>query len=107
MQRTQFWLLSTAAILTLAGAQAVAAPLSGQVTSAKEGAMEGVLVTAHKEGSPVSVTVVSDATGRYSFPADRLEPGHYDFRIRAVGYVIEGARDVMLGANGATFNLKL
>ena len=34
--------------------------------------MEGVLVSAKRDGSPITVTVVSDATGRYGFPADRL-----------------------------------
>ena len=37
------------------------APLSGQVSSAEEGAMEGVLVSARKAGSNITVTVVSDA----------------------------------------------
>ena len=51
------------------------AALSGQVTSEAEGAMEGVVVTARKAGAKFSVSVVTDAQGRYSFPADRLEPG--------------------------------
>ena len=48
--------------------------------------MEGVVVTAHKEGSIVSVSVTTDALGRYAFPENRLEPGHYGIAIRAVGY---------------------
>ena len=51
--------------------------LTGKVTSAAEGAMEGVVVTAHKDGSVVSVSVTTNAQGVYSFPEDRLEPGHY------------------------------
>jgi len=51
-----------------ASAQTPAA-LTGQVTSAEEGAMEGVLVSAKKAGSTVTITVVSDAQGNYSFPA--------------------------------------
>ena len=62
------------------------AALAGQVTSEAEGAMEGVVVTAHKDGSIVSVSVTSDAQGHYSFPENRLEPGHYTLAIRAVGY---------------------
>lgn len=62
--------------------------LSGQVTSAREGAMEGVLVSAQRDGSPITVTVVTDATGRYGFAAKRLSPGHYTLRIRAIGYEI-------------------
>jgi hypothetical protein len=50
---------------TAASAQTVA--LSGQVTSAEEGAMEGVLVSAKKAGSTITITVVSDRDGRSSF----------------------------------------
>ena len=60
--------------------------LTGRVTSAQEGAMEGVLVSAKRDGSPLTITVVTDATGRYGFPADRLAPGHYTLTIRAIGY---------------------
>ncbi len=60
--------------------------IAGQVTSAAEGAMEGVVVTAHKDGSIVSVSVATDAKGHYAFPENRLEPGHYTLAIRAVGY---------------------
>ena len=49
--------------------------LTGQVTSAEEGAMEGVLVNAKKNGANITVTVVSEKDGRYSFPAAKLEPG--------------------------------
>ena len=65
-------------------AQAVA--IAGQVTSKAEGAMGGVVVTAHKDGSIVSVSVITDAKGNYAFPENRLEPGHYSLAIRAVGY---------------------
>ena len=49
--------------------------LTGLVSSADEGPMEGVLVSAKKDGSTITITVVTDAEGRYSFPADRLAPG--------------------------------
>ena len=62
------------------------AALTGQVTSDAEGAMEGVVVTARKDGSIVSTSVTTDAKGRYAFPESRLEPGHYTIAIRAVGY---------------------
>src|SRR6266852_3249297 len=64
--------------------------LTGHVSSAEEGAMEGVLVSAKKAGSTITVTVASDKEGRYSFPAARLEPGQYAVSIRAVGYDIDG-----------------
>ena len=76
---------------TAAPAQTVA--LSGQVTSAEEGAMEGVLVSAKKAGSTITITVVSDRDGRYSFPASKLEPGQYALRIRAVGYDLDNRQE--------------
>jgi virginiamycin B lyase len=60
--------------------------ITGKVTSDAEGAMEGVVVTAHKDGSIVSISVTTDAKGHYAFPESRLEPGHYALAIRAVGY---------------------
>jgi virginiamycin B lyase len=62
--------------------------LTGQVTSDAEGAMEGVVVSAKKAGSTVTVSVISDAQGRYSFPANRLGAGKYSIKIRAIGYDI-------------------
>jgi virginiamycin B lyase len=72
------------------GATPAAAALTGVVTSAQEGAMEGVLVSAKRDGSPITVTVVTDAAGHYRFPADRLPPGHYALRVRALGYDAAG-----------------
>jgi virginiamycin B lyase len=71
--------------------------LTGRVTSVQEGAMEGVLVSARREGSPLTVTVVTDNTGRYRFPADRLAPGHYALHIRAVGYELAAPASADVG----------
>jgi streptogramin lyase len=62
------------------------AALAGLVTSAEEGRMEGVLVSAQKRGSPITITVMSDERGAFVFPRDKLAPGKYDIRIRAAGY---------------------
>jgi streptogramin lyase len=67
-------------------AQADAA-LSGQVRG-QGGAMEGVLVRARRDGSNKTLTVVTNASGAYAFPRERLEPGRYDVSIRAVGHVL-------------------
>jgi virginiamycin B lyase len=74
--------------------------LTGRVTSPPEGAMEGVLVSAQRTGSPISVTVVTNQAGRYSFPADRLPPGNYALRIRAIGYELEGPATIDVAAKG-------
>jgi streptogramin lyase len=68
--------------LALAHGQA----LTGFVRSPENSPMEGVLVSAQRVNTPVTVTVVSDAQGRYSFPRNRLDPGQYTLRIRATGY---------------------
>src|SRR5688572_1884543 len=82
--------------------------LIGLVTSAEEGSMEGVLVSATKAGSTVTTTVVSDGQGRYRFPQARLEPGQYAIRIRATGYDLEsGATALVAAQKGATADLKL
>src|SRR5262247_2074522 len=96
-----------AAALMSSGAQAQAA-LTGLVSSSEEGAMEGVLVSAKKEGSTITTTVVTDGQGRYSFPAARLEAGKYTISIRAIGYKLDGPKtvDVPIG-NTATADLKL
>jgi len=65
------------------------AALMGQVTSAEEGPMEGVLITAKKTNSTIAITVVSDAQGHYRLPSSKLEPGQYAISIRAVGYDLE------------------
>src|SRR5258708_4475706 len=99
--------LSVAFAAYSAGAAAQAA-LAGKVSSAEEGAMEGVLVSAKKAGSTLTITVVSDKEGRYSFPAAKLDPCRYAIRIRAVGYDLEapGAPDVAAG-KAATVDLRL
>ena len=82
--------------------------LSGQVSSAAEPTMEGVLVSAKKEGSTISVTVVSDQQGRYRFPAGRIEPGHYLLKIRAGGFDLDSPSAVDIPAGkSVTADIKL
>jgi virginiamycin B lyase len=64
--------------------------LAGQVSSTEEGPMEGVVVTAKKDGSTIAISVSTDAQGRYSFPSAKLEPGHYSIQARAAGYDLDG-----------------
>jgi streptogramin lyase len=90
-----------AVLVSPTGIQALAqapAALSGEVSSAREGLMEGVVVSATKDGSTITVSVVSDNKGDFSFPASRLPPGHYALGIRAVGYDLESPADVTLTA---------
>ncbi len=93
----------------VAAIAADAAPaLTGTVSSAEEGAMEGVLVSTKKSGSNITITVVSDAQGRYRFPASKLEPGQYAVRIRAIGYDLDGRVNADIAAQKTvTADLKL
>ena len=100
-------LVGALAWLTMVPAQAqvqAGAALTGQVSSAEEGAMEGVLVSAKKDGATVTTTVVSNDKGQFSVPADRLGPGHYTITIRAAGYNLVGPKavDVAQGAPART-----
>ena len=58
----------TAAYFTvfMAVAYAQSAVLTCQISSAEEGAMEGVVVSAKKDGSTISISVVTDARGRFA-----------------------------------------
>src|SRR5438128_1062117 len=104
--------VSTAALalpLMLAiGAPQAAAQLSGQVTAAGEGPVEGVVVSAKRAGSTITTSLISNAQGRFTFPADRLESGQYSLEIRAAGYELEGPTAATVTAGSpATVDLKL
>jgi virginiamycin B lyase len=77
------------------------AALTGTVSSAQEGKMEGVVVNAKRPGSTIMLSVSTNAQGQYSFPADRLAPGTYDITMRAVGYTLK-ATTATVKAGGAT-----
>ncbi len=89
------------AFLSAASAQAPATVLTGLVRSPEEAAMEGVLVSATRAGSNITVTVVTGADGRYSFPASRLGPGRYTLGVRAVDYELDQPEGIEIGATGA------
>ena len=91
----------------LAATPCLAATLSGRVSAGAEGALEGVLVTAQKAGSPISVTVVSDAKGHFEFPEGRLETGRYALRIRALGYQLAGPTQIDVAEGGTQADLQL
>jgi len=63
--------------------------LSGHVSSLDEPVMEGVVITAKKDGSTISISVISDEHGHFSFPAERLGPGNYTLKARAAGYSLD------------------
>jgi virginiamycin B lyase len=102
--------LVLAAAFSFPGSVSAQAPaaLTGEVSSTEEAAMEGVLVSATKSGSNVTVTVVSGADGRFSFPSGRLAPGQYTLNVRAIGYELDQPQAVEVpDQKTATQDLKL
>src|SRR5262249_27530198 len=95
-----FAVIGLAASFILRAETQAPSALTGVVTSAEEGAMEGVLVSAKNVDSTITVTVVSDASGHYRFPETRLAPGRYALRIKAVGYDLGTTRDVEVNVQG-------
>jgi virginiamycin B lyase len=77
--------------------------LTGLVISDEEGPMEGVVVTARAEGSPISISVVTDDKGRYNFPVSKLPDGDYGLKIRAIGYEMVGPTGIDV-RSGVTAN---
>ena len=81
--------------------QVQSSDLSGWVSSAEDGRMGGVLVSAQKIGSPITITVVSDENGRFAFPAAKLTTGRYSLRIRAIGYEMDSPQLVDILPEGS------
>ena len=87
-------LMAAAALAVIGYAPALAQSLTGKVTSATEGVMEGVVISAKK--GIVTVSVVSNAQGEFSFPAGKLGAGDYALSIRAAGYDLEAPTTVAI-----------
>ena len=82
--------------------------LTGLVTSDEEGLMEGVVVTARREGSTIATSVVTDNKGRYNFPEAKLASGDYVLKIRAIGYELLGPHAIdVRGGVTATANIRV
>src|SRR5262245_47795125 len=86
--------------------------LTGVVSSAEDGRMEGVLASAWNTAadSKATTTVVTGKEARYRVAASRLDPGQYALRIRAVGYDLvapAGGVTVRLTGKPTTLDLKL
>jgi virginiamycin B lyase len=76
--------------------------LAGVVSSAEEGPMEGVVVSARAPDATITTSVVTDEKGRYSFPASHLVPGSYGLSIRATGYLLNAAATAAVAAQKTT-----
>ena len=104
--RLKTLLLSTGFALAVTQCLAQQPLLAGRVSAANEAAMEGVVVSAKK--GILTVSVISNAKGEFSFPAGRLDPGVWNLSTRAIGYNLGGPKTVSIAADApATLDLKL
>ncbi len=80
--------------------------LTGKVTSDSGEAMEGVTVSARREGQTITTSVFSDEHGNYYLPSS-LPTGKYNLWAQAEGYSTERAEvDVEAGVRHQDFTLK-
>jgi streptogramin lyase len=93
------FVINVGIVLAAAAQKPAPTALTGFVRSDAEGPMEGVLVRAKGESKTISITVVTDHEGRYSFPANRLAPGKFNLDIRAVGYNLTSPASVNVAAS--------
>ena len=85
-----------------------AAALQGSIRSQKDGLMEGVIVSAKRPESTITVSVVSNKDGEYRFPQSRMPAGSYELSVRATGYELPAANIVKINdAQTASVNLEL
>src|SRR6266478_8760677 len=89
-------LLASVAGLVLVGGVSTASAdqlLTGAITSASGQKLEGVLVSAKKEGSTITTSVYTDQNGAYFFPA--MADGKYDVWAQTLGFkTAKGAVDL-------------
>src|SRR5215472_19044548 len=101
MTKMRSTLLATAAavvtgLVMTASAQAADQQLSGTITAASGQKLDGVPVSAKREGSTITTSVYTDAQGNYYFPP--MAAGKYKVWAQALGFERNNA-DVDLSAN--------
>jgi len=77
-------LASAAGLIMVSGAQAADQLLTGAISSASGQKLEGVTVSAKLDGSTITTSVYTDATGNYYFPP--LPAGKYNVWAQALGF---------------------
>lgn len=99
MQRCRGWLVAGAAALALwaiapalASAQGGTGQIEGAVLDEQGGVLPGVTVTLQNQASGVQRVAVTEADGRYRFPA--LGPGRYRLLVELAGFTPQEVRDI-------------
>src|SRR5579862_6663890 len=92
--------LAVAAVATAASADQL---LTGSITSAAGQKLEGVQVSAKKEGSTITTSVYTDQNGEYFFPA--MADGKYRVWAQALGFVTSKGEVDLTGSKQQSFQL--
>src|SRR6185503_10940914 len=80
--------------LVEAQTRATSADLTGVVLDESKAVLPGVIVTATNAETNLVRSVVTDAAGRYSFPA--LQPGPYTVKAELAGFATETRQGLVL-----------
>jgi hypothetical protein len=79
-----------------------AAAISGTVSAAEEGKMEGVVVSARGADANFTVSVMTDKSGKYTIPRSHLPAGDYTLKTRAAGYDLTDPGVIKVAAGKTT-----
>src|SRR6266852_4945454 len=105
MNTIRTMLLAGATLLVAANAAHAAEQLlSGAITSQSGQKLEGVTVSAKREGSTIATSVYTDAAGDYFFPP--LPAGKYRVWAQALGFEISKSAIELSAARHADFTLE-
>jgi streptogramin lyase len=96
-------LLAAASVLAAVAANASDRMLSGTIVSPSGQKLDGVTVSAKREGSTITTSVYTDASGGYTFPP--LPEGKYRVWAQALGFDRTTAAVDLSAARGANFTL--
>src|SRR5207244_12301110 len=105
MSKAQSLLLACAAsLLAATAAHAADQLLSGAITSRSGQKLEGVTVSAKREGSTITTSVYTDAAGAYVFPP--LAAGRYRVWAQALGFETNKSAVDLTSAQRPNFTLQ-
>lgn len=77
-----------------AAAQGPAGRIEGFVRDAQGAVLPGVTMTLRNQDTGVTRTIVTEADGRYAFPA--LAPGRYSVQAQLTGFALEEVKDIVI-----------
>ena len=82
------------ALVCPAAAQGPTGRIEGFVRDPQGAVLPGVSMTLRNQDSGVTRTIVTEADGRYAFPA--LAPGRYSVQAQLAGFAVEEVKDIVI-----------